>query len=109
VPALFHYELLDDSRLQHRETIPLRGNPLDVDIIESPSGGQRLLVAMDPSASVSIEEGSSSLVVLDKQETGWKQTNVENLPACEDANISADELQKILYSTESLRKLTDFD
>ncbi|SPQ18693.1 21064eb3-aa97-4643-8e48-66c5c0249ce7 [Thermothielavioides terrestris] len=109
VPALFQYELLDDNKLRHHETIPLRGNPLDVDIIESPSGGQRLLVAMDPSASVSIEEGSSSLVVLDKQETGWKQTNVENLPACEDANISADELQKILYSTESLRKLTDFD
>lgn len=116
VPALFCYELLEDKTLQHRETIQLAGNPLDVEVIEPSSGAAatpRLVVAIDPSASSSSSaEGSSSsssLVVLDKGESGWRQSKVENLPACSDIKISATELQKILYSTESLRKSSDFD
>lgn len=114
VPALFCYELLEDNTLQHRETIQLAGNPLDVEVIEQSSGPAtpRLVVAIDPSdSSSSVEESSSSssLVVLDKGESGWRQSKVENLPACSDIKISATELQKILYSTESLRKSSDFD
>ena len=65
----------------------------------------RLLLAVDPAEG----SGGSSLIVLDKEEAGWRESQVENLPAGADMAIGAAELQKILYSTESLRKLSDFD
>ena len=106
VPALFRYELLEDNQLQHRETIPLPGNPLDVELVEAAGAtAPRLLLAVDPAQG----SGGSSLIVLDKEEAGWRESQVENLPAGGDMAIGATELQKILYSTESLRKLSDFD
>ncbi|KAK4105479.1 hypothetical protein N658DRAFT_563903 [Parathielavia hyrcaniae] len=104
VPALLHYELLEDNTLQHRETIPLPGDPLDVEAIETPGATARLLVAVYPT-----EQDGSSLITLDKDEAGWRQGRVENLPAGGDVKIGHEELQKILYSTESLRKSSDFD
>ncbi|KAJ4296018.1 tRNA (guanine-N(7)-)-methyltransferase non-catalytic subunit trm82 [Collariella sp. IMI 366227] len=100
VPALFCYELLEDNSLEYRETIKLPGNPFDVEIIE-PS---RLVVVVDPA-----EDNASSLIVLNKEEAGWQQSMAENLPAGGEHNISRKELEKILYTTESLRKLSDFD
>jgi tRNA (guanine-N(7)-)-methyltransferase subunit TRM82 len=50
--------------------------------------------------------------VLDKAAeaaAGWRQSSVENLPAGADIKIGATELQKILYSTDTLRKTSDFD
>ncbi|KAL2136040.1 hypothetical protein VTI74DRAFT_5776 [Chaetomium olivicolor] len=107
VPALFCYELLKDNTLQHRETIQLPGNSLDVEVIESTGSAPRLLVGVDPA-----EENSSSLIVLDKEvhgDAGWRQSKVQNLPTAGEHKISRDELEKILYTTESLRKLSDFD
>jgi tRNA (guanine-N(7)-)-methyltransferase subunit TRM82 len=75
-----------------------------VEAIETPGATPRLLVALYPS-----EEGASSLIPLDKEEAGWRRSKVENLPAGGDLSISEIELQKILYSTESLRKSSDFD
>jgi tRNA (guanine-N(7)-)-methyltransferase subunit TRM82 len=43
------------------------------------------------------------------EDIGWRQTKVENLPAGEAVSMTAAELHKILYSTESLRKISDFD
>jgi tRNA (guanine-N(7)-)-methyltransferase subunit TRM82 len=108
VPALFRYELLEDNTLHHRETIPTPGNPLDVEGIEVPGAAPRLLVAVYPSGSTD-GSSNSSFIVLDKGESGWRQTSVENLPAGGDIAISETELQKMLYSTETLRKLSDFD
>jgi tRNA (guanine-N(7)-)-methyltransferase subunit TRM82 len=84
------------------------GNPLDVEGIEVPGAAPRLLVAVYPSGSTD-GSSNSSFIVLDKGETGWRQTSVENLPAGGDIVISETELQKMLYSTETLRKLSDFD
>lgn len=77
-----------------------------MEVIAQPSerATPRLLVALDPS-----EEGNSSLITLDKEEGGWQQNSVENLPVGGDIRISATELQKILYSTDTLRKTSDFD
>lgn len=112
MPALFHYHLLDNNSLRHHETIRLPGNPLDVEVL----GSGRLLVAADPGASAATEGASAapSLFVLDREDTGseagcWRQSPVapENVP--EAAALGAQELHKILYSTESLRKLADSD
>ncbi|KAG7292555.1 hypothetical protein NEMBOFW57_002590 [Staphylotrichum longicolle] len=109
VPALFHYDFLEDNTLQHRETIPLPANPLDVDLVEAAVAAPRLLVAVDTATSTSTEGRGSSLIALEKGEAGWRQSRVEDLPAGGDITMSTTELQKILYSTESLRKLSDFD
>ncbi|KAK3310570.1 uncharacterized protein B0T15DRAFT_42422 [Chaetomium strumarium] len=110
LPAVFLYELLEDNTLQHRETVRLPGNLLDVEVIELSGEAQRLLAAVDfDSSTDEANRSSSSLIILDKQEAGWQKSKVENLPAIGDINISEDELQKILYTTESLRKLSDFD
>ena len=76
-----------------------------------------LLVTVDSTTPASSsEEGASvvggpSLIVLDTngEDIGWRQTKVENLPAGEAVSMTAAELHKILYSTESLRKISDFD
>jgi tRNA (guanine-N(7)-)-methyltransferase subunit TRM82 len=78
-------------------------------VLEAPGTAPRLLTAVYPSSSAEGNSNSSSFIVLDKSETGWRQTNVENLPAGGDIDISDTELQKLLYSTETLRKLSDFD
>jgi tRNA (guanine-N(7)-)-methyltransferase subunit TRM82 len=114
IPALFRYELLSDNTLHHRETIPLPGNPLDVEAIDTPGAAAattpRLLVALYPTGTTEGDNSaSSSLIALDKSEAGWRQSKVENLPAGGEIEIGETELQKILYSTESLRKLSDFD
>ena len=75
-----------------------------MDLVEAAGAAPRLLVAVDTSAST-----ESSLIALEKEEAGWRQNKVEDLPAGGDIKISTTELQKILYSTESLRKLSDFD
>lgn len=73
-----------------------------------PSGPKpRLLVAVDPNSSAG--QASPPLVVLDREEVGWQQSSVRDLPAAEDLNISLEELQNMLYTTEGLRKLADFD
>ncbi|KAK3904853.1 hypothetical protein C8A05DRAFT_42150 [Staphylotrichum tortipilum] len=115
VPALFHYELLPSNTLQHRTTIPLPGNPLDVDALsDASSPTPRLLVTVDSSTLTSAEEGAAvasgpSLITLDQEGAGWRRTTAENLPAGEAVNMTTAELHKILYSTESLRKISDFD
>ncbi|KAH6650180.1 hypothetical protein F5144DRAFT_608191 [Chaetomium tenue] len=109
IPAIFRYELLEDNTLQHRETIPTAGNPLDIEALEAPGATPRLLVAVYPSSPAEGSSNPSSFIALDKDETGWRQTDVKNLPAGGDIDISDTELQKMLYSTETLRKLSDFD
>ncbi|KAK3337144.1 hypothetical protein B0T19DRAFT_411641 [Cercophora scortea] len=113
IPALFAYELLQDGTLQHRQTIPTPGNPLDVEFLESSS---QLLLAMDPDAAAR-EEGnvtSSSLRVLSYEPAtaSWQLADnesgrVKGLPVADDGDaavLSAEDVQRALYTTESLRK-----
>lgn len=102
VPGLFSYTLNPSTKtLQHSRTIPLPAIPLDVEILQE----NKLLVAVDTSAG----DYASTLVVVDAAEDGsTTQTPAPNLPAG-DVKYGAEELQKLLYTTESLRKLSDFD
>ncbi|KAK4165685.1 hypothetical protein QBC43DRAFT_314951 [Cladorrhinum sp. PSN259] len=95
VPALFIYTFSpSDQILQHSETISLPGNLLDVEFLQK----TKLLVTIDAATA-------SSLIVIE----GSVQTPVQNLPAGGHPKIEAQELQKLLYTTESLRKQSDFD
>ncbi|KAL1841299.1 hypothetical protein VTJ49DRAFT_7244 [Mycothermus thermophilus] len=121
VPALLLYELWHDNTLSHRCNIPLPGNPLDLDLLVDEdlvqgSTSCRLLVALDPtqkgsSATTESEDPgcTTSLMVMANTGDEWKPAPVENLPTSSSADIGEAELHKLLYTTEGLRKLTDFE
>ncbi|KAK3394696.1 hypothetical protein B0H63DRAFT_517799 [Podospora didyma] len=115
IPALFCFQL-QDTTLQHIQTIRTARNPLDVDVVKQAA-----------EAAASSSSSSGSLAVLDWAEQDdvmaeqqpvhegsglWVKSNATpNGPAVEeDINVSPQELQKILYPTESLRKTAvDFE
>ncbi|KAL2123254.1 hypothetical protein VTJ04DRAFT_3709 [Mycothermus thermophilus] len=129
VPAVFVYELEASSSspeavvtLTHRATVPLPGNPLDVEVLAD----RRLVVALDPSLKGSepvVSEGegqttttATTLVVVDNTEgegeggeVEWQLSPVGNLPNDGGKEVGEAELSKLLYTTEGLRKLTDFE
>ncbi|KAL2270130.1 hypothetical protein VTJ83DRAFT_2314 [Remersonia thermophila] len=126
VPALLVYELWPDNTLQHRCNIPLPGNPLDLDVLEGETSGPgntscRLVVALDPtqkgssSATTEAEEEPgcrrrrATLMFMDNAGDEGKLVPVENLPAAGGADIGEAELHRLLYTTEALRKLTDYE
>ncbi|KAM7219140.1 hypothetical protein V8F06_005437 [Rhypophila decipiens] len=130
IPAVFCFQLKDsETTLQHAQTIPLPNgnNPLDVEYLHS-SPSPRLLVAVDPnSITTSSTENTTepaattttpSLRVFSLEQGQWHPTEqVIKGPepstgsSPEESNpITVQELQKILYTTESLRKTaTDFE
>lgn len=110
VPAVFCYQLSGHS-LQHSATIPTAGNPLDIASLSSETGSKpSLIVAVDPQISGE-GEASPSLIVLSKNGlSSWQTSGVQKEAlVVEGESIKLEELQKILYSTESLRKTSDFD
>ncbi|KAM7206667.1 WD40-repeat-containing domain protein [Rhypophila sp. PSN 637] len=126
IPAVFCFQLKDsETTLQHLQTIPLPdgNNPLDVEYLHS-SPSPRLLVAVDPNSSTTsstentAEPAAStttpSIRVFSLEQGQWHPTEqVIKGPGSspEEINpITVQELQKMLYTTESLRKTaTDFD
>ncbi|KAK4447573.1 hypothetical protein QBC34DRAFT_409783, partial [Podospora aff. communis PSN243] len=109
VPAVFGYKL-SANQLQHIITIPTAGNPLDIATLHrEASQSPDLILAIDPQVSAEGTAGAS-LVVLTKDATGqsWSSTCEKEALFVEGENIKLEELQKILYSTENLRKTSDF-
>ena len=104
VPALFSYTLNPSTNtLEHSGTVPLPAIPLDVEFLQD----NKLLVAVDTSSGDYV---STLVVVSTAAEDGStvQTTPAPNLPAGE-VKYGAEELQKLLYTTETLRKLSDFD
>ncbi|KAI0383817.1 hypothetical protein F5Y04DRAFT_21959 [Hypomontagnella monticulosa] len=117
VPAIFVFELLPDSSLEHVQTLGLPGSPLDATIAPKSNGTLRLVVATDPYQSTpqtgeqdngkNTEE--SSLLLFERDETGsWIRQGA--VPDVADGNLSLsrEELEKALYTVGKLRK-TEFD
>ncbi|KAM7208037.1 hypothetical protein V8F20_001583 [Naviculisporaceae sp. PSN 640] len=138
IPAVFCFQLKDtESRLQHIQTISLPDatNPLDVEYLSSSSSSPQLLVAVDPNSSNNVTTASEEtstptptptmassaksvlVFTLDEQGSAWQPTDKSLVNGPEpgttteqDKPITVQELQKILYTTESLRKTAqDFD
>jgi len=93
--------------------IPTPGNPLDVVPFQPGSSPttQGLLVAVDPRVSTSGEGGGDSLIVLEREMTsGWElRSKKVEAQAVEGGGINPEDLDKILYTVESLRKTSDFE
>ncbi|KAM0332338.1 hypothetical protein ACHAQA_002615 [Verticillium albo-atrum] len=108
VPAVIIFQTSTDSIMKFHSLIPTTGNPLNIAHIPAPNGTpSRTIVALDPgeatepvyTMSLSVEAGA---VVAED----FKLQDAE-LSAAE-ADVSAEEVRKLLYNAEDLRK-QEFD
>ncbi|KAK1776620.1 hypothetical protein QBC45DRAFT_419092 [Copromyces sp. CBS 386.78] len=117
IPLLLIYTLTSDNTLQHTQTLSLLGTPLDVEYLKAES---KLIVSIDPNTSSETQEeeanngGVSSILALSfgDSEASWKVTagGLKVTEAAEDdSNLTPQDLQKLLYTTESLRKTNKDD
>jgi hypothetical protein len=107
---VFGYKL-SANHLQHSITIPTAGSPLDIaTLYRGDSQSPGLILAIDPQVSAEGIAGAS-LVVLTKDASGqtWNSASEKEALVVEGENIKLEELQKILYAKESLRKTSDFE
>lgn len=110
VPALFCYTLTGTT-LTHVGTVPTPGNVLDVVPVDVDSGSPKLLVAVDPESGAEGEQKASILVVERDGASGWRLgAGGAAGPVIEEGEGGKPEdWQKLLYSTEGLRKTSDFE
>ncbi|KAH6619640.1 hypothetical protein B0J18DRAFT_458607 [Chaetomium sp. MPI-SDFR-AT-0129] len=109
ITAIFFYELRPDNTLAYLETIPVPGYPLDIDVLNAQGTATkepRLVVPLYLKSDIA----NSSVITISRYgEDRWKWGPIEDMPVGDDVNISETELGKIFFSTETLRKLSDFD
>ncbi|KAI1356533.1 hypothetical protein F5Y01DRAFT_79828 [Xylaria sp. FL0043] len=96
VPALFVFQLQADNALLHRGTLALRGNPLD--IMTLGSADQSLLVPVDVAAS------NGEILVFERDGKTWVPRQAIQGTTNEEQLLSREELDKVLYTVENLRK-----
>ncbi|KAF3762418.1 hypothetical protein M406DRAFT_265134 [Cryphonectria parasitica EP155] len=110
VPVLFIYTLQSSASLEFSAAVRLPGNPLDVGVVS----GKELVVTVDR------DQKDANQDALEKSILGVKYTDgeyvvsddlIKELPdlGAEDQDISSEELQSLLYSAETLRKLETGD
>lgn len=101
---------LQDNTLNHVQTMRLPGNPLDMAMYKAEGQTVKLIVAVDPVPGTSDNQMDPSLLTLDVDNSGKVSTPNVLFPAVEtaDDDIPRDELDKILYTVENLRK-TEFE
>lgn len=115
MPAVFCFRL-EDEVLEHRQTVMLPGNPLDLAIGEQDDGPARMVVTTMSTSPQEPAEGDtpqvvdgSGLLLFELQPaTGWTNSDfkVRNSQPAEAKTpyLSSQELEKVLFTTEVLRK-----
>lgn len=105
VPALFLFILQDTGSLEISRTIRLPGNPLEVGVVD----GTNLVVAVEPIHETGDYDVFKSLLKVEHLNGGYQISEglVKDVPEVsnEDSDVSAEELKRLLYSAETLRKL----
>ncbi|CAJ2501808.1 Uu.00g046610.m01.CDS01 [Anthostomella pinea] len=113
VPALFIFQLKDNNTLEHVQTLQLPGNVLDVTAVKAAnSQTPKLVAAVDPTNDAESNhldnnfQQSLLLFELDGSGSTWtpKGTIQGGPAASEDLEVARDELDKVLYTVEQLRK-----
>ncbi|RYC62844.1 hypothetical protein CHU98_g3360 [Xylaria longipes] len=99
VPALFVFQLEMGNALSHRETIELRGNPLDITML---AAEQLLLAAIDAADS------NGEIYVFECDHSGGQLIPRESIQGTTDTQaqpiLSREDMDKALYTVENLRK-----
>ncbi|RYP93494.1 hypothetical protein DL770_000378 [Monosporascus sp. CRB-9-2] len=113
VPALFVFEIQDNAFV-YVQTLNLPGNPLDVVVISNAENQPPGLAASVDPVIPAIADGSEmasdpvdqSLLFFSMEGDSWAAKPDIPLPAIEtsDENLPRPELDKLLYTVESLRK-----
>ncbi|KAI0447931.1 hypothetical protein F4803DRAFT_571564 [Xylaria telfairii] len=103
VPALFLFQLNTGNILSHRETIELRGNPLDITMLAA----EQLLIT-----TIDTADSNGEISVFDRDHNGGLLTPLASIQDTIDTEaqpaLTRAELDKALYTVENLRK-TDND
>ncbi|VBB72493.1 Putative protein of unknown function [Podospora comata] len=104
IPAVVLFTLVEDT-LKHTATYSLKeqGVPLDVELLPN----DNLLVSIDTTEGKP-DAAAPFLVLTRNGPDSWDQKPVVDVPAGE-TELNGEEMQKLLYTTESLRKMSDFD
>lgn len=98
-PAIFLFQLQADNTVSHSGTLALHGNPLDVVVFGSLA--QSLLVAID------VPDSDGEILVFERDEKAWAPRQpVRGVANSTDEHslLSRDDLDKVLYTVENLRK-----
>ncbi|RYP64635.1 hypothetical protein DL769_006584 [Monosporascus sp. CRB-8-3] len=113
VPALLVFEVQDNA-LVYVQTLNLSGNPLDAVVISNAENQpSRLAVSVDPlipaiadDSEMASDPVDQSLLFFNMEGNSWAAKPDVPLPAIEtsDENLARPELDKLLYTVESLRK-----
>ncbi|RYP56537.1 hypothetical protein DL771_011856 [Monosporascus sp. 5C6A] len=113
VPALFVFDVQHNA-LVHVQTLNLPGNPLDAVVISNAENQpSRLAVSVDPvipaiadDSEMASDPLDQSLLFFSMEGDSWAAKPDVPLPAIEtsDENLARPELDKLLYTVESLRK-----
>ena len=105
VPAIFCFALTEQNCLAHSQTVLLPGNPLDLAPVCSSEAATRLILAIDPLDP----QTTRSLLAVDWDRNAWTVQPVFEFLDGElegtEAELSLQDVRKLLYTTESLRKL----
>lgn len=110
VPALFLFMLKDTGSLEFSQTVHLPGNALEVGVVD----GEKLIVAVDPNQKEARDYDLQKSLVMVEYANGEYQiadnvvTDVADLNT-EDMDVPDEEVQRLLYSAETLRKLDTED
>lgn len=102
--------LKDTGSLEFSRTVNLPYNVLEVGVVD----GEKLIVAVDPNRKEAGEYDLQKSLMMVEHANGDYQipddpvTNVADLNQ-EDIDVSYEELQRLLYSAETLRKLDTED
>lgn len=110
VPAVFMFILQASGSLEFSRTISLPGNPMDIAIVSS----EKAVVAVDPGhESASGGDLKKSLLKVEHINGEYKASDdlVQDISDLGDGetDVSEEELQKLLYSAETLRKMESED
>ncbi|TPX14220.1 uncharacterized protein E0L32_000614 [Thyridium curvatum] len=112
IQAAFAFALSPSNTLVHTHTTPLPGLPLDAVVLGQGTPDARLLVSIDSSSS----DGSAPSGIIQLQAGSDDKTWTASAFALQEqevegegegegaADLTAEELQKLLYTTETLRK-----
>lgn len=109
VPAIFLFNLQDSGALEFSNTIHLPGNPFEVGVVDD----KKLLVAVDPrQKDAGTYDIKKSLLTVEHADGGYKvlEDVIKDAGSLEaeilsSEDIPSDELDKMLYSAETLRKI----
>jgi tRNA (guanine-N(7)-)-methyltransferase subunit TRM82 len=108
VPAIFYLELTKQNCIIHSQTIILPGNPLDIAVVSRSGVIDKVIAAVDVTDPDADDSQTKGLVVLKWDNHALTVqpifTFLDSALEDTDTGVSREEVMKLLYNVETLRK-----